>query len=121
MNIPKQIINKEVYAARELGGQRGNLIAGVLGALSRQPEPKMDVLVQVSPDMISLARTILCDQGASLNCGRTPKALFIEVRVTSSARAGLAGRHTNLIRLEKNKQASMLEKQRQNPEELLLI
>ncbi len=38
-----------------IGGRRGNLIAGVLGALIRQPELKMEILNGIREGMISKA------------------------------------------------------------------
>jgi len=87
------------------GGLRGNLIAGVLGALVRQPDQKMEVLNKVTPDMIVHARTIIGEQRASLNCDSSKKGLYIDVRVagaTGSARAVLARSHTNLVLLVRN-------------------
>src|SRR6056297_2497683 len=40
-------------------GERGNLIAGVIGALIRQPDLKMEILEGVTPPMIEQARQLI--------------------------------------------------------------
>lgn len=86
-------------------GQRGNLIAGVIGALIGQPEQKMEVLEKATPEMIERARLIIGDNNASISCDSDKQGLYIEVTVENaegSAKAVLEKNHTNLVRLEKN-------------------
>jgi L-cysteine desulfidase len=87
------------------GGAKGNLIAGVLGALIKQPELKMEVLGGVREEMISQAKGLIRAKMARVSCDRSKTALYIEVFVKTeegSARAVIENGHTNLVRLEKN-------------------
>jgi L-cysteine desulfidase len=86
-------------------GERGNLIAGVLGALVRQPGQKMEVLKNVTPGMIEQAKALIAAGRASITCDSGRVGLYIDVTVRSSlgsARAVLQQNHTNLVLLEKN-------------------
>jgi len=96
------------------GGEKGNLIAGVLGALIKKPELKMEVLKDVKEEMISLAKALIRTKKAKITCDRSKTDLYIEVFLKTerdSARAVIGGAHTNLICLEKNNQ-TLVEKER---------
>lgn len=89
------------------GGERGNLMAGVLGALIKQPELKMEILQGVTTDMIPRARALIQAQQATIRCDDAKKTLYIEVIAATprhSARAVIEQSHTNLTRLEKDRQ-----------------
>lgn len=86
-------------------GERGNLIAGVIGALIRQPDLKMEILEAVTPPMIEQARQLITAGNTAIACDRTKLGLYIDVTVRSggdSARAVMQQNHTNLVLLEKN-------------------
>lgn len=86
-------------------GQKGNLIAGVLGAFVRQPDLKMEILQGVKKEMIQRAAEMIRTGRATITYDATKTDLHVDVRVKSSsgsARAVLAHGHTNLVRLEKN-------------------
>lgn len=86
-------------------GEKGNLIAGVLGALVKKPELKMEVLRDVDRTLLDRARALIRAGKAAITCDRTRTSLHIDVTVASGpdrARAVIAGAHTNLVRLEKN-------------------
>ena len=86
-------------------GRKGNLIAGVLGALVREPELKMEILKNVTPDLVARAQTIIVDKKASIRFDTSKRSLFIDVTVTTStgsARAVIAKAHTRVIRIEKD-------------------
>jgi L-cysteine desulfidase len=86
-------------------GQKGNLIAGVLGAFVRQPDLKMEILQGVKKEMIQRAGDMIQAGRATITYDATKTDLHVDVRVKSrngSARAVLAHGHTNLVRLEKN-------------------
>ena len=88
-------------------GRRGNLIAGVLGAFIRQPDLKMEILQGVDQGMIRRAGEMIRTGAATITYDATRTELYVDVCVMSrqgSARAVLAGGHTNLILLEKNGQ-----------------
>jgi len=86
-------------------GERGNLIAGVLGALVANPSLKMEILTGVTPGMIGQAVDLIRSGVVTIDYDRTKKNLSIDVTVRTTngvARAVLAHSHTNLVRLEKN-------------------
>ena len=89
-------------------GQKGNLIAGVLGAYVRQPDLKMEILEGVKKDMIPRAAEMIQAGRATITYDATKTDLHVDVRVTSgkdNARAVLAHGHTHLVLLEKNGRA----------------
>ena len=86
-------------------GERGNLIAGVLGAFIKQPESKMEILKHVKKDMIGQAKALIHGNKATLSYDMSKKELFIEVFIKTdkgTARAVIEYGHTNLVYLEKN-------------------
>jgi L-cysteine desulfidase len=86
-------------------GGRGNLIAGVLGALIRRPELKMEIMGCVTEDMLSRAKTLIQTDKADIRCDRSKRLLYIDVFLRTeedSARAVIEGSHTNIVRLEHN-------------------
>ena len=86
-------------------GEKGNLIAGVLGALIQRPEMKMEIMSCVNEDILSHAKKLIRSQKASISCDKSKKCLYIDVSLRTkndSARAVVEGSHTNLVRLEHN-------------------
>jgi len=49
--------NGFAVAIPNTGGERGNLIAGVIGALIRRPELKMEIMGSVTEDILKSAKT----------------------------------------------------------------
>jgi len=89
------------------GGEKGNLIAGVLGSLIKKPELKMEILKSVSEEMICRAKELIHTGKATISYDPSKTRLYIEVVVKTendSARAVIEGSHMNLVRLEKNGQ-----------------
>jgi L-cysteine desulfidase len=89
------------------GGEKGNLIAGVLGALIEKPELKMEILKDAKEEMIGIANTLIRTKKAKISYDRSKKDLYIEVFLKTgedSSRAVIENAHTNLVRLEKNNQ-----------------
>ncbi len=87
------------------GGERGNLIAGVLGALIQRPELKMEVLRDVGEETLSRAKALVQAQKAHISCDRSKKRLYIDVFLRAgeeTARAVIVDSHTNLARLAHN-------------------
>jgi len=87
------------------GGEKGNLIAGVLGALIKQPELKMEILKGTRQDMISQAKELIRAKKAKITYDESKTDLYIAVSIKTergSARAVIENGHTNLVRLEKN-------------------
>ncbi|MBN1296839.1 serine dehydratase subunit alpha family protein [bacterium] len=87
------------------GGERGNLIAGVVGALLARPDLKMEILKIATPETIREARQIIADGRAVIDFDPAWNDLTIDVMVQygmDRVRVVIAGSHTNLVRLEKN-------------------
>ena len=87
------------------GGKQGNLIAGVLGAMIKRPELKMEILKSVQAEMVGKAEALISAKKAAIGYDKDKSALYIEVLVKAgndSARAVIEGSHTNLVYLEKN-------------------
>ena len=58
-------------------GERGNLIAGVLGALIRQPELKMQILDGGAPELIDQAKQLIAAKKATITCDTTRQGLSL--------------------------------------------
>ncbi|NTW88621.1 MAG: serine dehydratase subunit alpha family protein [Desulfobulbaceae bacterium] len=89
------------------GGERGNLIAGALGALVHQPGLKMEILQAADANLLELARAMVREKRVSISFDASKTDLYIDVTVTAgqeACRAVLEGGHTNLVLLEKNGQ-----------------
>lgn len=87
------------------GGEHGNLIAGVLGALVQQPELKMEILKGASPDLVEQAKKLISNDHAQIHCDRSQKDLYIHVLLRSgedTAQAVIQGSHTHVTRLTHN-------------------
>ncbi|NNL42119.1 MAG: serine dehydratase subunit alpha family protein [Desulfobacterales bacterium] len=98
------------------GGEKGNLIAGVLGALIKKPDLKMEVLKDVKPEMISLAKTLIKSKKAKISCDMSKTDLYVEVFLKTkrdSARTIIENAHTNLVRLEKNNEILVKKKRKE--------
>jgi len=86
-------------------GERGNLFAGVLGALIQRPEMEMELLNCVTENMLSRAKALIRTNRAHIHCDRSRKRFYIDVFLhagNDTARAVIEGSHTNLIRLTHN-------------------
>lgn len=89
------------------GGERGNLIAGVLGALIQKPELKMELLRIVPENTLRHAKELISKHRASIGCDKSRKKLYIDVLIRAgkeTARAVIENSHTNLVRLQHNNQ-----------------
>ncbi len=86
-------------------GEKGNLIAGVIGALIKHPELKMEILKNATDDIIKKAKELIETKKASILCDREKLNLYIEVCIKTknqSVKAIIKNAHTNLVYLEKN-------------------
>ena len=86
-------------------GERGNLIAGVLGALTRKPESKMEIMQHVDQEMIEWSKEFIESGKARVLINKEKRDLYIEVTVRTevgSARAIVEHAHTNHVYLELN-------------------
>ncbi|MCP4368742.1 MAG: serine dehydratase subunit alpha family protein, partial [Deltaproteobacteria bacterium] len=95
------------------GGEKGNLIAGVLGALIKKPELKMEVLKDVKNEMIGRAKALIRAKKAKISYDRSKTDLYIKVFLKTkedSAVAVIENAHTNLVRLKKNNETLIKKK-----------
>jgi len=87
------------------GGERGNLIAGAIGAFVMRPDLKMEILQAVEPEHLRQARDLLSNNNITIALDAARTDLYIDVTVSTegtTCRAVLEGGHTNLVLLEKN-------------------
>ncbi len=87
------------------GGETGNLIAGMIGALIRKPELKMEILQAADAEIVAEARALLDADVAVIEHDPHQTSLYIDVRIetdTESSRAVIKDGHTHLVCLEKN-------------------
>ena len=87
------------------GGEKGNLIAGIIGAMIREPELKMEILEKAEEEHIKKAKEMIRNRKARINYDKSKTELFIEVKIESekgSARAVIEKSHTNIVILEKD-------------------
>jgi L-cysteine desulfidase len=87
------------------GGEKGNLIAGALGALIARPELQMEILKGGDDTLLARAKELLAGRRLTLTYDKNKVGLYIDVMVKSAsgtARAVLEGGHTNLVRVEKD-------------------
>jgi len=99
------------------GGEKGNLIAGVLGALIKRPELKMEILKDVGKEMVNRAKDLIRTRKAKIGYDKSKTGLYVEVFIKTekdSARAVIENSHTNLVRLEKNGRVLFVKEHREN-------
>jgi len=83
-------------------GRRGNLIAGVLGALIQTPALKMEILGEICEEDLLKAEQMIKEKKAKITCLEEKQVLYIDVEVktqSQKARAVIEGGHTNLVKL----------------------
>ncbi len=95
-------------------GEHGNLIAGVLGALIKQPELKMEIMKGANEAFIAQAKALIQEKKARVVSDKSKEDLYIEVQLqtdTGTARVVAECGHTNLVLIEKNGKAVFEKKQ----------
>jgi L-cysteine desulfidase len=96
-------------------GEKGNLIAGILGALIKNPELKMEVLKYTDKEMVNQAKALIRKKNAKIVYDKSKTQLYIEVVIKTQkeiSRAVIEGSHTNVTRLEKNNRVVFEKKHR---------
>jgi L-cysteine desulfidase len=86
-------------------GERGNVIAGALGAVIGRPELKMELLQAVTPGHLAEARALVREGRVHIACDHTRRELHIEVRLQTAAGASrvvVQGGHTNVLLIERD-------------------
>ncbi len=96
-------------------GEKGNLIAGILGALLKKPELKMEVLKYTDKGMVNQAKVLIRKKHAKIVYDKSKTQLYIEVAIKTkkdTSRAVIEGSHTNVTCLEKNNRVVFKKKHR---------
>jgi len=86
-------------------GEKGNLIAGILGAFIKKPELKMEILSGVKKGMIKKAKGLIHSKKATITYNKSKTDLYIDVTLKkgkSTVQATIENGHTNLTSLKKN-------------------
>jgi L-cysteine desulfidase len=82
------------------GGEKGNLIAGVLGALAARPDKKMEVLREVTPRILEDARRLIKSNAAGLKIHPGCTGFFVKVFLETKSHSSeciISGGHTNVV------------------------
>ncbi|SDN23569.1 L-cysteine desulfidase [Desulfonauticus submarinus] len=89
-------------------GEKGNLIAGVMGALIKKPELKMEILKKSTPEIIAQAKKIIEQKKASLCLDNSKAKLFIKIELISTkneiVEVIIQDEHTNITQIKVNNQ-----------------
>ena len=102
---PRVYKNGFAVTVPNTNGQKGNLIAGAIGALIGNPEFKMEILQACNPSICRNAQELVERQNASITFDTDKEELYIEVMVTTKngiGRAIVEGSHTNVVYVEVN-------------------
>ena len=86
-------------------GRKGNLIAAAMGAIIARPELRLEILKEVSPDILDKALALIDSGAVSYSCKEDEKGFYIEAKLTGGAscvRCIVIGGHTNIAVLEKD-------------------
>jgi len=81
-------------------GEKGNLIAGVLGCLVARPEKKMEVLKEVTPAHLVEARRLIANRDVALKIHPHCADFFVRVCLETKnhhSECILSGGHTNVV------------------------
>lgn len=87
------------------GGEHGNLIAGVLGALIAEPDRKMQILDGTTNEKLKQAKAIVASRQAAVELMPNKTDLYIEIQLkttSGTAKAIVAHEHTGLVYLQTN-------------------
>ncbi len=87
------------------GGEKGNLIAGIIGAMIGKPQLKMEILEETTEDYIKKAKDMIRNRQARINYDKSKSDLYIDVTVkaeSGTARAVIEKSHTNIVLIEKD-------------------
>jgi L-cysteine desulfidase len=86
-------------------GEKGNLIAGILGAMIAEPDLKMEILEKTNKEQIKKAKEMIRKKQARINYDKSKTDLYIDVTIKSEnsfARAVIENSHTNVVYIEKD-------------------
>jgi L-cysteine desulfidase len=81
-------------------GEKGNLIAGVLGCLVAKPEMEMEILKEVRKEHLDMAQSLISSGRAALSVDNDYNEFYVEAQASSAEGKGvciIGGSHTNII------------------------
>ncbi len=87
------------------GGAKGNAIAAALGAAIAKSSLRLEILKDVSPEVLNNANALITSGKLQYCCRENEKEFHVEVEAAgggSVVRCVVAEGHTNIVRLEKN-------------------
>jgi L-cysteine desulfidase len=87
------------------GGEKGNLIAGILGALMTRPELEMEILKDVTEEHLAIARRLRDENCAHLAIHPKSAGFYVESQIRTRTHEGIciiAGSHTGVIYREQD-------------------
>ncbi len=92
------------------GGAKGNAIAAALGAAIAKSALRLEILKDVSPDILNKASGLVSSGKLEYRCKEDEKAFHVEVEAAgggSTVRCTVSEGHTNITELEKNGKSIM--------------
>ncbi|MBN1590136.1 MAG: serine dehydratase subunit alpha family protein [Pirellulales bacterium] len=87
------------------GGVTGNLIAAAMGAVLARPDAKLELLGQITPEMLDQAKELYGDERCQYECLEGSGGFRVEVTVAGPGHrvcCVLQGGHTNVVSVEKD-------------------
>ncbi len=99
------IKNTQSVTVPNSGGMRGIAAAAALGAIGGNPSAKLEVLENIAPQELALARELLSASRCSCHLQQNVPSLYIRVEMKSGghcAKAAVAHEHTKIVFLEKD-------------------
>lgn len=102
---PNIIKNVKSVVVPNTGGQRGIAAAAAAGIITGNPDAKLQVLADITPEQMKQLAEYLNHGEFLVEKSEKPYVFHIEVSLFAeerTAKAEIAGHHTNVIRLEKD-------------------
>lgn len=87
------------------GGEKGNLIAGIIGCLVSKPERKMQILKEVTEAQLAMAKKLMSDRNFSISVNPDCHDFFVEVELKTENHSSICvieGSHTNIVYHERD-------------------
>lgn len=101
-------------------GEKGNAIAAAIGAIIARPDLRLEILKEVTPDVLRLARELLAPERFSYGCREDERRLYVDVTVEgggSTVRCVVADGHTRITLLERDGKSLLESHPHAGPEE----
>lgn len=100
------IKNAKSVLVPNANGRRGIAISAALGAMCLEPERKLQVLEQITPEQRKRAESLVDQGGCRVEHDANREGLYLSLTLwdtdSHSARVVLSGEHTNIVRKERD-------------------